>query len=116
MAAQTEAPTDSEVESSPSTIITCDPTTSLSISTTADTTNSSRLNATRQELEKWQLHHTIQLLKLEVAQKNIIIDTIKSEHSQQTEELEENLSELQCDRNLLQQKLNALTRVYEVSS
>ena len=33
---------------------------------------------------------------------------------QKRDELEEELSETQCDRNLLQQRLKALSKVYEV--
>ena len=106
------AQTDSELEST----LAGDQGTSLSLSTAADTTSSSRLNATRQELEKWQLQHTIQLLKLELSQKNIIMETVKSDHAHQLEELRETLSEVQCERKLLQQRLKALTHVYEVST
>ena len=75
---------------------------------------SSSLETTRRDLEKWQLLHTIQILKLELSQKDAILDSMKSEHMQKRDELEEELSETQCDRNLLQQRLKALSKVYEV--
>lgn len=109
MATQELSPagTDSEIEST----LAADQFTSLSLSTT---TSSSRLNQTRQELEKWQLHHTIQLLKLELSQKNVIIDSLKAEHQSKMEEVEEKLSEVECDKKLLQQRQIVLTKLHEV--
>lgn len=101
--------TDSEWEST----FTGEQSTSLSISTALDTTSSSRLNATRIELERRQLTHSIQLLKLEISQKNMLIEAMKTEHSNTVEELEEKLSDVVCERKLLQQRLRALTHVYE---
>ena len=102
--------TDSEWEST----FTGEQSTSLSISTALDTTSSSRLNATRIELERRQLTHSIQLLKLEISQKNMLIEAMKTEHLNTVEELEEKLSDVVCERKLLQQRLRALTHVYEV--
>ncbi|XP_019852664.1 PREDICTED: progesterone-induced-blocking factor 1-like [Amphimedon queenslandica] len=73
----------------------------------------SSLETTRRDLEKWQLLHTIQILKLELSQKDAILDSMRSEHLQKKDELEEELSELQCDHNLLAQRLKALSKVYE---
>lgn len=87
---------------------------SLTTSTTFNTT--SRLNATRVELEKRQLAHSIQLLKLELSQKDMIIEALKTEHGSNIDELEEKLGDMTCERNLLQQKLRAMTHVYEVHS
>ena len=100
--------TDSEVES---TLATGDQFTSLSLSAN---NSSYRLNATRQELEKWQLHHTVQLLRLELSQKNVIMESLRTEHEQQIEELKENLSEIECDKKLLQQRCHVLTKLHEV--
>lgn len=86
---------------------------SLMTSTTFDTT-SSRLNATRIELERRQLTHSIQLLKLELSQKDMVIEALKTDHSNSVEEFEEKLSDVTCERNLLHQKLRAMTHVYEV--
>ena len=75
----------------------------------------SSLETTRRDLEKWQLLHTIQILKLELSQKDAILDSMRSEHMQKRDELEDELSELQCDHNLLAQRLKALSKVYEVN-
>ena len=114
MATTKQAPqsTDSEGENSQNTF-TGEQSTSLLTSTTFDTT-SSRLNATRIELERRQLTHSIQLLNLELSQKNLLIEALKTEHSSTVEELEEKLSDAVCERNLLQQRLRAMTNVYEV--
>ena len=88
--------------------------TSYMTSTTFDTT-SSRLNATRIELERRQLTHSIQLLKLEVSQKDMVIEALKTDHTNNMDELEEKLSDVTCERNLLAQKLRAMTHVYEVT-
>jgi progesterone-induced-blocking factor 1 len=108
--------TDSDVESSSGQSSTIadrggtDQFTSLSPSTITD---SSRLNATRLELEKWQYQHTIQLVKLELSQKNMIIDSLKAEHQQQIEELQDNLAELKCDVKLHQQRLVAISKIHQ---
>ena len=84
---------------------------------TSDTTHSSKtFNTMRMELERRQLLHTIQLLKLELNQKNMILDKIKTDSNSQIEELQETVMDVKCERNLLQQKLKAITQVYEVSS
>ena len=89
---------------------------SSSFSTTFDTTSSSRLNATRLELERRQLLHTIQLLKLELSQKQLVMDSLKTEHANRVEELQELLSDADCEKKLLQHRLKALTQVHEVCS
>ena len=103
--------TDSEGE----TTYTGEQSSSLTTSTTFDTT-CSRLNATRIELERRQLTHSIQLLKLELSQKDMIVEALKTEHSNNVDELEERLADITCERNLLHQKLRAMTNVYEVCS
>ena len=111
MASQTRD-TDSEHDE---TTLNGDQTSSSSTSATIDTTVSSRiLDMTRIELERRQLLHTIQLLKLEINQKNMILDTVKTDSNSQIEELQETLMNVQCEKNLLQQKLKANTQIYEV--
>ena len=83
-------------------------------STTLDTTMSSRLNATRVEFERRQLLHSIQLLKLELSQKNLIIETLKGEHANHIEELNERISDTECEKKLLQHRLRAQAHIYEV--
>ena len=79
-----------------------------------DTTTSSHLNATRIEFERRQLLHSIQLLKLELSQKNLIIDTLKGEHANHCEELNERILDIECEKKLLQHRLRAQAHIYEV--
>lgn len=85
-----------------------------SFSTTLDTTSSSRLNATRLELERRQLLHTIQLLKLELSQKQLLMDSLRTEHASQIEEFQDQLSDAECARKLVEHKLRAVTNAYKV--
>ena len=87
---------------------------SSSFSTTFDTTSSSRLNATRMELERRQLHHTIQILKLELSQKQLLMESLQSEHTSKVEELQEQLADAECEKKLLCHRLQALTQMHEV--
>lgn len=57
---------------------------SITFSSTLDTSNS-RLDISREELEKRQLLHRIDLLKLELSQKSFIIETLKNEQATQVQ-------------------------------
>lgn len=56
---------------------------------------------TKQLIERKQLLHDVQLLKIEVSQKTLLIDNLKAEHMNQVEDLEENLSETHHQQKLL---------------
>ncbi|PIK46344.1 putative progesterone-induced-blocking factor 1 isoform X1 [Apostichopus japonicus] len=62
---------------------------------------------TKQLIERKQLLHDVQLLKIEVSQKTLLIDNLKAEHMNQVEDLEENLSETRHQQKLLRAKLEA---------
>uniref|UniRef100_A0A3B4V170 Progesterone immunomodulatory binding factor 1 n=1 Tax=Seriola dumerili TaxID=41447 RepID=A0A3B4V170_SERDU len=48
---------------------------------------------TRQLIERKELLHNVQLLKIELSQKNLIIDNMKADHMSKIEELEERLND-----------------------
>ncbi|KAI9535543.1 hypothetical protein NQZ68_003097 [Dissostichus eleginoides] len=48
---------------------------------------------TRQLIERKELLHSVQLLKIELSQKNLIIDNMKADHMSKVEELEERLND-----------------------
>uniref|UniRef100_A0A671TUK7 Progesterone immunomodulatory binding factor 1 n=1 Tax=Sparus aurata TaxID=8175 RepID=A0A671TUK7_SPAAU len=48
---------------------------------------------TRQLIERKELLHNLQLLKIELSQKNLIIDNMKADHMSKIEELEERLND-----------------------
>ncbi|XP_074155344.1 progesterone-induced-blocking factor 1 isoform X3 [Sminthopsis crassicaudata] len=65
---------------------------------------------TRQLIERKELLHSIQLLKIELSQKNLIIDNMKVDHLTKIEELEEKLNDTLHQKQLLALKLdNQLT-------
>lgn len=86
---------------------------SITFSSTLDSSNSTKLDITREELEKRQLVHKLQLLKLEVSQKNLVIETLKNEQASQVEELQEKLSDTLHEKKLLQMRLQSMTQAYE---
>lgn len=67
----------------------------------------------RDDLEKCQLLHSIQLLKLELSQKQLIIDTSHNEHASQLEELKELLADTQHEKKLLSLRVQSLSHGYE---
>ena len=69
--------------------------------------------ACRVDLEKRQLLHTIQLLKLELSQKQLLLDTDRNEHASELEDLEERLSDALHERKLTQLRLESVTSSYE---
>uniref|UniRef100_A0A7N8YBY5 Progesterone immunomodulatory binding factor 1 n=1 Tax=Mastacembelus armatus TaxID=205130 RepID=A0A7N8YBY5_9TELE len=71
---------------------------------------------TRQLIERKELLHNLQLLKIELSQKNLIIDNMKADHMSKIEELEERLNDALHQKQVLalrldsQLKLTALSR------
>ena len=64
-------------------------------------------------MEKRQLLHTIDLLKLELSQKQLIIDTAQNEQASQLEELKELLADAQHEKKLLSLRIQSLSHGYE---
>ncbi|XP_043991669.1 progesterone-induced-blocking factor 1 [Gambusia affinis] len=61
---------------------------------------------TRQLIERKELLHTLQLLKIELSQKNLIIDNMKADHMSKVEELEEKLNDAIHQKQVLSLKLD----------
>ena len=69
----------------------------------AETRNKKR-HITKQLIERKQMLHDLQLLKIEVSQKNLALENMKVEHLQLTEELEEKLHDATHQKQILQVK------------
>uniref|UniRef100_A0A8D0AJI9 Progesterone immunomodulatory binding factor 1 n=1 Tax=Sander lucioperca TaxID=283035 RepID=A0A8D0AJI9_SANLU len=61
---------------------------------------------TRQLIERKELLHNVQLLKIELSQKNLIIDNMKADHMSKTEELEERLNDALHQKQVLALRLD----------
>eukprot|EP00057_Strongylocentrotus_purpuratus_P033656 XP_792266.3 PREDICTED: progesterone-induced-blocking factor 1 isoform X1 [Strongylocentrotus purpuratus] len=66
---------------------------------------------TRQLIERKQLLHDLQLVKIELSQKNLIIDNLNAEHLASVEELEERLGDASHTKQILQARLEAQLNV-----
>uniref|UniRef100_A0A8D0AN16 Progesterone immunomodulatory binding factor 1 n=1 Tax=Sander lucioperca TaxID=283035 RepID=A0A8D0AN16_SANLU len=62
---------------------------------------------TRQLIERKELLHNVQLLKIELSQKNLIIDNMKADHMSKTEELEERLNDALHQKQVLALRLDS---------
>ncbi|XP_062383325.1 progesterone-induced-blocking factor 1 [Sardina pilchardus] len=61
----------------------------------------------KQIIERKELLHNLQLLKIELSQKNLIIDNLKVDHLTKTEELEERLNDALHQKQLLALRLDS---------
>ena len=68
---------------------------------------------TKQLLERKQMIHDIQVLKIEVSQKGLVIDNLKAEHMQKIEELEERLSDALHQKQILQARLESQLKIQQ---
>ncbi|XP_022061964.1 progesterone-induced-blocking factor 1 [Acanthochromis polyacanthus] len=62
---------------------------------------------TRQLIERKELLHSLQLLKIELSQKNLIIDNMKADHMSKIEELEERLNDTLHQKQVLSLRLDS---------
>lgn len=62
---------------------------------------------TRQLIERKELLHNVQLLKIELSQKNLIIDNMKADHMSKIEELEERLNDALHQKQVLALRLDS---------
>ncbi|XP_055893566.1 progesterone-induced-blocking factor 1-like [Biomphalaria glabrata] len=62
---------------------------------------------TKHLIERKQLLHDIQLLKIELSQKNLTLENMKVEHLQQIEELDEKLHDVTHQKQILQARLES---------
>uniref|UniRef100_A0AAR2IWQ5 Progesterone immunomodulatory binding factor 1 n=1 Tax=Pygocentrus nattereri TaxID=42514 RepID=A0AAR2IWQ5_PYGNA len=78
----------------------------------SDEKNGSR-KVTKQLLERKELLHNVQLLKIEMSQKNLIIDNLKVEHLTKIEELEEQLNEALHQKQVLALRLDSQLKLQQ---
>ncbi|XP_042169464.1 progesterone-induced-blocking factor 1-like [Oncorhynchus tshawytscha] len=81
------------------------PTEDISSSDERDRTGTQKV--TRQLIERKELLHNLQLLKIEMSQKNLIIDNMKVDHLTKTEELEERLNVALHQKQVLALRLDS---------
>lgn len=62
---------------------------------------------TKHKIERKQLLHDLELLRIELSQKNLIIDNMKVEHMSKVDELEEVLADTRHDKQILQARLES---------
>lgn len=75
-----------------------------------------RSKITRQLIERKQLLHDIQLLRIEVSQKNLTLENIKAESLQRVEELEERLNDALHQKQILTARLESQLTIQEQES
>ncbi|XP_062865690.1 progesterone-induced-blocking factor 1 isoform X2 [Trichomycterus rosablanca] len=68
---------------------------------------------TKQLLERKELIHNLQLLKIELSQKNLIIDNMKVEHLTKIEELEEQLNDALHQKQVLTLRLDSQLKLQQ---
>lgn len=68
----------------------------------------------RQLLEKKQLEHDLQLLKIELKQKDYLVENIRTEYQLKVEDLEEKLQECRHQRQLIQAKSESELHIHKV--
>lgn len=80
-------------------------------STQVDSEGESKV--TKHEIERKQLLHDLELLRIELSQKNLIIDNMKVEHLSKVDELEELLEDTRHDKQILQARLESQLRLHQ---
>nr|XP_020494849.1 progesterone-induced-blocking factor 1 [Labrus bergylta] len=61
---------------------------------------------TRQLIERKELLHNVQLLKIELSQKNLIVDNMKADHMSKIDELQERLGDALHQKHVLEMRLD----------
>jgi len=114
---QTNTMLSTEFESSnmSSTLFT-DITSNLSTSALTETDNEKSRHVTKELILKKQLLHDIQKLKIELSQKNILIDTLKADHLNQLDDFEEQVADVMHEKQLIQAKYETQLRMVRTES
>lgn len=86
-------------------------TSSALTSSQVDSEGDSRI--TKHEIERKQLLHDLELLRIELRQKNLVIDNMKVEHLGKVDELEELLDDNRHDKQILQARLESQLRLQQ---
>ena len=68
---------------------------------------------TKHEIEKKQLLHDLELLRIELSQKNLIIDNMKVDYLSKVDELEEQLADTRHDKQILQARLESQLKLQQ---
>ncbi|XP_068123950.1 progesterone-induced-blocking factor 1 [Hyperolius riggenbachi] len=68
---------------------------------------------TKHQIERKQLLHNLQLLKIELSQKNLMIDNLKGEYLTKIEELEEKLNDALHQKQILALKLDTQSKIQQ---
>ncbi|KAK7096662.1 progesterone-induced-blocking factor 1-like [Littorina saxatilis] len=74
---------------------------------------SKKRHITKQLIERKQLVHDMQVLKIELSQKNMTIESHKVEHIQRVEELEEKLHDVTHQKQILQARLESELQIQQ---
>ena len=75
-----------------------------------------RRKINKHAIDRKQLLHDVQVLKIELSQKSLIIDNLKAEHMQKNEELEEKLSDALHQKQILQARLESQLKIQQDES
>lgn len=81
------------------------------ISSSEERNGSSKV--TRHLIERKELLHNLQLVKIELSQKNLMIDNLKGEYLTKIEELEEKLNDALYQKQILTHKLETQTKIQQ---
>lgn len=71
---------------------------------------------TKHEIERKQLLHDLELVRIELSQKNLIIDNMKVDHMGKVDELEELLADTRHDKQILQARLESQLKLQQEES
>lgn len=93
-----------------------DITSALSTSNFTDTDTDKTQNVTRELILKKQLMHDVQKLKIELSQKNLLIDTLKADHLNQMDDMEEKLEDAIHKRQIMQAQYETHVRQYKIEN
>ncbi|XP_039272489.2 progesterone-induced-blocking factor 1-like [Styela clava] len=79
----------------------------------ADNQTNKHGRVSRHEFERKQMVHDLQLLRIELSQKNLVIDNMKADHMSKVEELEERLNDTLHKRQILQARLESALAIQQ---
>ena len=85
----------------------------LSSTTFTDTDLEKSRNITKDLIVKKQLMHDVQKLKIELSQKNLLVDTLKVDHANVVEDLEEKYNDAVHQRQMCQAKYETQLRMLQ---
>lgn len=78
--------------------------------------NRKKTKITRQLIERKQLVHDMQLLRIELSHKNLVVENMKAESLQKVDELEERLNDALHQKQILQARLESQLNIQQQDS